>query len=274
MSQVPWVRVFCYGANRGGGVLLTSELAVTAAHCVKDVAVGHEPGVVMASVGHGVPIPAEVVEKAERADLALVRLSAPVASATRLPWASPCYRGDGWFAPSRPTQSDPELVGSVSNTLIYECFAGGQIQAIQLLTQPNLGLYEGYSGGPVLLTPEDSNRVAGVLIEQHPDRLDGTRATNVLFAATIDGAFDQFRTLSTNYLLRYLMSTSPVPPPGDTDTNTRKQVPATQEAAEAPRSRARTTHEWLGEVDVFDPEIRSVHQALVSKWIIEHGEKP
>lgn len=273
MPDVPWVRIFCFGDNRGGGVLLTSQLVVTAAHCVRDVAVGHESGVVTASVGHGTPIDAEVVEKADRWDLALVRLSSPSGSSTQLPWASECYRGDGWFAPSRPTQSDPELEGSVSNTLTYECVAGGQIQAIQLVTQSNLGLFEGYSGGPVFLTPEASKRVAGVLIEQHPDRVDNTRATNVLFAATIAGALDQFELLSTSYLLRYLLSTSPVPPGVDGAIDTEPGDRVTSPIGTAQR-RATTTQEWLGEIDVLDPEIRSVHQALVSKWVIEHGDEP
>lgn len=274
MPDVPWVRIFCHGDNRGGGVLLTSQLVVTAAHCVKDVAVGHDSGAVMVSVGHGTPILAEVVDKADQWDLALVKLSVPVGSSIQLPWASDCYRGDGWFAPSRPTQADPELEGSVSNTLVYECVAGGQIQAIQLLTRADLGVYEGYSGGPVFLTPESSNRVAGVLIEQHPDRAGGDRATNVLFAATMAGAIDQFEKLSTSYLLRYLMSASPTPPAAASVAVTvaEDQVHAHAVASGHPaQRRATVAQEWLGEFGVLDPEVRSVHQALVSKWVIEHG---
>jgi hypothetical protein len=270
MAELPWVRIYCHGHNRGGGILLTSQLVVTAAHCVPGVSVGHPPEAVCAAVGHGSStVPAQLVERLDAQDLALLRLSQPIGTSVRLPWASRSRRGDGWFAPSRPTMSDPELDGSVTGTMNYETVSGGVVQAVQLNTQAHLGNYEGYSGGPVFLSPEESNRIIGILIEQYPDRINLDRASNTLFAAAIEGVLEQFRTLGTAYLLRSLFE-SPAP------SSARDPAPLTLAEAgsadwvAAERS-AKVVLGWLA-VDVVDPEIRSVHQALVSKWVTRHGD--
>jgi hypothetical protein len=269
MVDLPWVRIYRHGVNKGGGIPLTSQLVVTAAHCVAGVDLGHPADAISASVGHGSPIPAGLVERSDSKDLALIRLSKPMGPAVRLPWASRCSRGDGWFAPSRPTMSDPELDGSVTGTVTYECVAGGVIHAVQLTTQAHLGNYEGYSGGPVFLSPEESNKVIGLLIEQYPDRIDIGRATNTLFAAAIEGVIEQFDTLGTRYLLRSLIESRPVP------VERRDPPPLTEigsaDWAVAERT-ATTVLGWHGSFDVVDPEVRSVHQALVSKWVTRHGD--
>jgi hypothetical protein len=259
MAELPWVRIYRDGVNRGGGIPLTSQFVVTAAHCVEGVEVGHSPEVLCAKIGHGADtIPARLVERADSRDLALIRLSQPMGSSVRLPWASRCRRGDGWFAPSRPTVSDPELDGSVTGTMDYKCASGDVLHAIQLTTHAILGNYEGYSGGPVFLSPEESNRVIGLLIEQYPDRIALDRASNTLFAAAIEGVLEQFTTLSTGYLLRSLLEPSAPPRPARTNDN------PTWNAAE-------TVLGWHATFDVVDPEVRLVHQALVSKWVTQHA---
>ena len=260
MAEFPWVRIYRHDINRGGGILLTSQLVVTAAHCVDGIEVGHAPNELRAGVGHGTAtIPARLVERADTRDLALIRLGQPVGSSVRLPWATRARRGDTWFAPSRPTMSDPELDGSVTGTIDYKFASGEVLQAVQLTTQAHLGNYAGYSGGPVFLSPEESNRVIGILIEQYPDRIELDRASNTLFAAAIEGVLEQFTTLSTGYLLRSLLENSPPPP----------AAPASTAAWNA----AETVLGWHGTLDVVDPEVRTVHQALVSKWVTQHAEQ-
>lgn len=273
MAEFPWVRIAHRGVNRGGGIPLTSQLVVTAAHCVAGMEVGHGADELCVTIGHDlVPTSAQLVECVEAKDLALIRLTQPLGPSLRLPWASRCRRGDDWFAPSRPTMADPELDGSVTGTVRYECAAGGVINAVQLTTQAHLGNYDGYSGGPVFLTPEESNRVIGLLIEQYPDRINLDRATNTLFAAAIEGVIEQFDTLGTGYLLRSLFET---PTPNETRTASRELPPLTSVGmtawVDAERS-AETVLGWHGRFDVVDPEIRSVHQALVSKWVTRHGD--
>jgi Trypsin-like peptidase domain len=269
MGELPWVRIYCRGENRGGGILLTSQLVVTAAHCVPGVRAGHPQEELCASVGHSSStVPAQLVERIDAQDLALLRLSQPIGTSVRLPWASRCRRGDGWFAPSRPTMADPELDGSVTGTMNYEAVSGGVVHAVQLTTQAHLGNYAGYSGGPVFLSPEESNLIIGILIEQYPDRIDLDRASNTLFAAAIEGVLEQFHTLSTAYLLRSLF---------DHPATSRPQRPEPLPAAEsgnwvAAERSAKVVLGWLA-VDVVDPEIRTVHQALVSKWVTRQAEE-
>lgn len=275
MAEFPWMRIFRHGINRGGGIPLTAQLVVTAAHCVAGVNVGHEANAVCVSIGHDTsPIPAQLVECVEAKDLALIRLTQPISPSTRLPWASRCRRGDDWFAPSRPTRADPELDGSVTGTVRYECAAGGVINAVQLTTQAHLGNYEGYSGGPVFLSPEESNKVIGLLIEQYPDRIDLDRATNTLFAAAIEGVIEQFDTLGTGYLLRSLFEN---PVPREQACTTPRGVPPLSGVGMAGWDEAERSAEmvlgWHGGFDVVDPEIRSVHQALVSKWVTRYGDE-
>jgi hypothetical protein len=272
MAEFPWARIYRHGVNRGGGILLTSQLVVTAAHCVAEVCVGDPEDAICVSMGHDTtPVPASLVERVATKDLALLKPSQPLGSSVRLPWASRCRRGDEWFAPSRPTLSDPQLDGSVSGTMNYECVAGGVLHALQLTTRSSLGNYEGYSGGPVFLEPEEANKVIGILIEQYPDRAELDRATNTLFAAAIEGVIEQFDTLSTSYLLRSLFEHAenrdsarlepiPLDEPGPADLTVAERV-------------ASTVLGWSGAVDVVDPEIRSVHQALVSKWVTQHTDE-
>jgi hypothetical protein len=259
MAEFPWARIHRHGANRGGGIFLTSQLVVTAAHCLDGVRVGHEADAVCVSLGHGTPIPAQLVERVDTNDLALLKLTQPIGLSARLPLVSPCRRGDEWFAPARPTTSDPELDGAVTATVPYTCVAGGLIQAVQLTTQTPLGHYEGYSGGPVFLSPEDANKVIGLLIEQYPDRIDPDRATNTLFAAAIQGVMEQFDSLRSAYLIRTLMFENLVP--------ARRPVPDVNWAD------AENVVGWHGLFDVVEPEVRSLHQALVSKWATRQGDE-
>lgn len=278
MNDLAWARVALDGVDRGGGVLLAPRQLLTAQHCVVGVEIGDDESRLEVSVADRAPVHATLEARAEAADLALLKLSHPLGSAVRLPVASRSRRGDKWFAPSRPSKADPELAGDVVGPLLYECQAGGCIDAVQLTTQSVLGDYAGYSGGPVFTTPEDRHSVIGVLIEQFPDHIDHERASNTLFAAAIEGAMDQFESLQTAYLLRMLRDHGETGDQVEAEKDEEHRSALDQAALTVSGGRpderhVKTVLGWLGASGVIDPEVRGLHQALVNKWVLEHGEK-
>lgn len=278
MTDLAWARVARDGLDRGGGVLLAPRLLLTALHCVAGVEIGDSESRLQVSVASRVPVQAVLEARAETADLALLKLSHSLGSAVQLPVASRCRRGDKWFAPSRPSPADPELAGDVVGPVVYDCQAGGRIDAVQLTSQAMLGNYQGYSGGPVFTAPEDQHNVIGVLIEQYPDRVDHTRATNTLFAAAIEGAMDQFVSLQTAYLLRRLYDyedarNEAAMKSDEEHRATLDRVNAAADVDDVDQKHIATVLGWLGTAGAIDPEVRGLHQALVNKWVLEHGER-
>lgn len=276
MSDLAWARVARDGVDRGGGVLLAPRQLLTASHCVQGVKIGDSETRLQVTVADRAPVHAVLQARAESADLALLKLSHSLGSAVRLPVASRGRRGDKWFAPSRPSKTDPELAGDVVGPILYDCQSGGRIDAVQLTTQSLLGDYAGYSGGPVFTTPEDRHNVIGVLIEQYPDRTDPDRFTNTLFAAAIDGAMDQFETLQTAYLLRMLRDHDHDHATAKRDEEYRAALdrlvkPIGDDTVE--KRHVRTVLSWLDTAGAVDPEVRGLHQALVNKWVLEHSDK-
>jgi hypothetical protein len=73
----------------------------------------------------------------------------------------------------------------------FECVGGAQLEALQLRNHAPLGSYTGYSGSAVERVGIEPG-LAGVLQEQHLDRYDHQRATNVLFAVTMRDAIERF----------------------------------------------------------------------------------
>ena len=291
MSELTWVQVARRGRVLGGGLLLTSRLVVTAAHCVRCVDIAADDHELAISVSGSKLVGARLLEVAAGADLALLKLDSPVGAVRSLPMVTRGAKGDAWFAPYRPTEADPELDGKVSQTLLYRCRAGETIVAVQLTTDSNLGNFSGYSGGPVYLWPEDGGRAIGLLIEQYPDRIDPSRSTNIIFAAALEGVFDHFVSLRDEYLIRLLVagsraatgtssqsvSTAAV---GDGSQDAKSGQGAVQLVTGSAESATDNEYEEavsnvilerLMGLDDVEPELRLLHQALVSKWIVDQS---
>lgn len=273
MTDLFWARVIVGGVDRGGGVALAPRLLVTAAHCVQGVEVGDAESAIEVAVAGRPPVSAVLQERADRADLALLRLDEPLVSSVRLPHVSGCRRGDPWFAPARPRMTDPELDGHVSSVMLYDCQAGARIEAIQLTTSSVLGNYAGYSGGPVFLEPEDRNRVAGILIEQYPDQVDHARATNVLFAASAQEALDQFNSLSTRYLLRLAVAGNSAEPRARTEDRAPIGPAATAMTTDEVQQRhLQNLLSALIAAGELDPESLPIHLARFQNWLRLNGD--
>jgi hypothetical protein len=148
---------------------------------------------------------AQLEESSTDADLALIRLLNPATHSIAPPRAAQGRNSDAWFAPYRPSLSDPHLGGSVArNDVDYKCERGGVIKALQLVTTTELGDYRGYSGGPIERINVDNSAVVGVLLEQFPDRAEPRRNTNVLFAADIRDALKRFYSFDVGHLVGLL----------------------------------------------------------------------
>lgn len=191
-----WVEIRQDERRLGAGFLVTRRLALTAAHCVRDLA----EGVPLTIVCDGEEMPAQVDEVLPDADLALIRLlsrPAPV----QPPRAGTCRRDEAWFGPYRPSPDDPHLSGSVAHEAVdFRCAGGGTVTALQLTTSAALGDYRGYSGGPVE-AGSGGCAVVGILLEQYPDRAGGGRSSNVLFAAALGQALCRFDAFDIAHLI-------------------------------------------------------------------------
>ncbi|WP_405910194.1 serine protease [Streptomyces sp. NBC_00828] len=213
----------------------------------------------------GCIVDGQVRQRVEEADLALVEILNPSAVPLPPPKADLARRGDHWRGLHRPSLDDPHLGGKVNADVVdYACEGGGRIEAIQLIAEQALGDYSGYSGGPVeRVTPDQELAVLGILIEQYPDRRDGSRSANILFAATIREVIGRFDYFQTGHLLRVLdagsadQAISPTPFEGS-------DVGATLAKGEAVLAALK---EWSSK-DLIDPTQLTSLQAHVAKSIV------
>lgn len=194
-----WVALRYQTIGLGTGFFLTSRYLLTAEHCLRAVPAGESKVEVV--LADGSTLPATVCQRLPEPDLALLVLIGDEHTVDP-PRPDVCATDDRWRSPSRPTPSDPELGGSVMAAQIaYQCERGGTMTGLQLRTDVALGDYSGYSGGPVEKIAGDDRALAGVLIEQYPDRQAPERASNVLFAATVAEVFDRFESFSLPTIL-------------------------------------------------------------------------
>lgn len=205
-----WIEIFRQGTRLGAGFLLNQHHALTAFHCIRTAEAGGHLELLFAT---GEKIPGRVCERARGADLALIDLLKPRESTLITPSADMASRGDKWSAPYRPSTGDPYLSGDVlEGKIAYKCEAGLEIEALQLGCSERLGDYSGYSGGPVErhVTGREPSPL-GILVEQFPDRQAVSRASDVLFAATIAEALRRFNCLGAGHLMKVLDADEQIP---------------------------------------------------------------
>ncbi|MGW0570460.1 trypsin-like peptidase domain-containing protein [Streptomyces tauricus] len=197
-----WVELYRAEQRLGGGFLLTRRFVLTALHCLRGLPSDEQVGILLAD-GHR--IGGRVCREDKDADLALVEIAAEHRVTLPIPAADVARGGDRWHGPYRPAGHEVHLSGSVSRgSAPHLCVGGATIEALQLTADQLLGDYSGYSGGPVegvLASGDRQPAVVGILIEQAQDRADGTRAANVLFAATIGEAMRRFDHLDVAHLI-------------------------------------------------------------------------
>lgn len=176
------------GIVLGAGFYFTGRYLLTAAHCLQDLPADQHRVVIKHTDGSSAC--GLVCARDSEADLALISLIGP--ASVRPPLADVCERGDRWRTPNRPSPSDPHLSGVVDEpSAMFHCDGGAVVKVLQLQSALELRDYRGYSGSAI----ERVNRepaLAGVLQEQYRDRLDGSQATNVLFAVTMHEAIERF----------------------------------------------------------------------------------
>jgi hypothetical protein len=199
-----WVDLYQARQRLGGGFLLTRRFVLTALHCLRGLAPEECVDIRLAD-GRGVG--GRVCRQDEEADLALVEIAADHHVDLPIPAADVAQDGDRWRGPYRPAADEVHLSGRIDRTAPHLCAGGATIEALQLTADQQLGDYSGYSGGPVEGVPPGDDRqpaVVGILIEQTPDRSDGSRATNVLIAATLGEAMRRFDHLDVAHLVDVL----------------------------------------------------------------------
>jgi len=195
-----WLEILQGDVRLGAGLRLTRHYALTALHCLHGSDADVELDLSFAS---GEKATGKVGERSPEADLVLIEILQPGGYAVILPpSADRAARGDVWFSPYRPSSSDPQLTGIVSNgSMQYACEGGREIEALQLDVDQPMGDYSGYSGSPVERDATwGESALLGVLIEQLPDRRDPGRASSVLFAATIAEVCRRFNYLGVGHL--------------------------------------------------------------------------
>ena len=187
-----WVELSYNDHVLGGGLLVQrGGVILTAAHCLRDLPAGEDQ--LSATLGTGQEFNVRVEEVVDW-DLALLVAVDPNECDVPPPHTDACRSKDAWYAPYRPSVTDPHLDGLVmSEECAYGLTDGTEVTALQLGVNQLLGSYSGYSGGPVEADANGRPRLVGVLLEQYPDRSDPKRSSNVLFAARIQQAIMQFR---------------------------------------------------------------------------------
>ncbi|WP_051853177.1 S1 family peptidase [Streptomyces aureocirculatus] len=212
-----WVRIQEGESHLGAGFLLTRGFVLTALHVVSgasgdDVRLElHLPG--------GQRVPGRLCDWIEESDLALVAVLG--AHAYDLPLAPPTDRPRpdvAWLGTYRPPDTKTALSGRVTHApIIHRSDAHGEFTGLQMTVDQLVHDFAGYSGSPVHAVPagaEPGERpVVGILMEQELSRADGSRDTNVVFAASVQHAAQRFPHFDIGHL-REVAAGKPMLVPG------------------------------------------------------------
>lgn len=253
-----WVRLATGDDVVGTGFFITPNLILTAGHCVDELSADISVELSCTAT----PTKGRLEERAENVDLALIKLdgSAGWAHQAHVPDIDYCVDGDDWESPARPADDDAHLTGSVIKaSTTYRCQESASLEALELRTDVMLGGYHGYSGSPVERRRRgEQNKLVGLLIEQYPDRADDSRASNVLFAATVAETLRQFPMLSTETLLNRLSDR-----PADHVTRPKPTEERTRDALEM-------VNDFLADGLIGMPEATILRLQVASRYIWEH----
>ncbi|MBX7268128.1 trypsin-like peptidase domain-containing protein [Micromonospora sp. Llam7] len=177
--------------DNGGAVAVSRRLAVTAAHVIP---AGFTGEVSFGTLDGGFSVDVTQVRRDEELDVAVLTLAADVPYVTGVARAS---AGERWRVPVPVALDDPHLSGTVTVTSRgYRNSLGHEVQAMQLRVQEEVKDYQAYSGSGVTL-PDRGGRVAGILIEQQPERATAAGdarplAANVLYAVPMTVVAERF----------------------------------------------------------------------------------
>lgn len=199
-------RVLVNGHDRGGGCVVTRQVALTAGHVIRESA----DAVLEFRLPTGHRIPVIDTESDKELDIAVLHLAEAVAVTP----VTTAVVGDPWRVAGAALDNDPELDGTVTSTTHTITNARGHpVQVVQLLVHQEMRNYEGYSGSAVVLP--SSSGVAAILVEQVESRLRaqaGRRreASNVLYAVPVHAALRRFRLSGTVPARERLPSRTPI----------------------------------------------------------------
>ena len=185
-------RVRVGGADVGGGTAVTPDAVITASHVLPVTVDG--AAVTFVPVGNeAAAVDVESLERDEVLDLALLRLSRPVAPS----YVADAAAGDIWQIAVGPRPDDPYLSGVVDYPGRDYEDGRGRRTMVQLRVWQEVKGYQGFSGSGVVLPAADNALAAVLTLEQEertPRRPGAPRpgATNVLYAVPIRSVLQRF----------------------------------------------------------------------------------
>lgn len=197
-----WVEISQHGSPLGAGFFIMPHLVLTARHCLAGVL---EDDTVDLHCADGELLTGKLYQPAPDVDLALIEITKPRTTPIELLRTLPPRPREAWANPYRPAENFPYLTGVVVEPSVpYVCADGASVTAIQLTCDETPGDYSGYSGSPIERGDDEDPALLGILLEQYPDRVTPQRATNVLFAVTMDDALRRFECFAVGHLLGVL----------------------------------------------------------------------